>query len=171
MALYPNLEASTSSKSLTSATELLAIRHKRVAFVESATAGFLMTAFATTAHGSVLAGGIVCYDAAIKTGLLGVPEALITQYTPESLPVTQAITAGLKRLMDADYYIGITGLLKPGGSQRPDKPVGTIYLALLDQTTEYAAKRIFTGTPRMIQEKTLEWVCLLIIETLSMPHL
>ena len=147
---------------------LLAGRHKRIAFAESATAGYLMAAFACCEHSEVLSGGVVCYDAAIKTNLLGVDQKIIDQYTAESIPVTEGIARGLSTLIDADYHIGITGLLKEGGSESTDKPVGTIYMSILDRGRKLTHKLIFHGSPENIRTECLEKICMLLIQKISL---
>jgi nicotinamide-nucleotide amidase len=104
-------------------------RRKTIAFAESATAGRLMAEFSMMPDaGTFLKGGFVCYDACLKQDLLQVPERLIAACSPESAEVTEAIAKGLVRLIDADIYIGVTGLTAPGGSEGPDKPVGTMFI-------------------------------------------
>ncbi|GAB3361226.1 hypothetical protein GCM10027566_27520 [Arachidicoccus ginsenosidivorans] len=163
---------STSSSNIKNIVEsladLLAQRNKRIAFAESATAGYLMSAFACCVHYEVLSGGIVCYDASIKTNLLGVDPKMIDANSAESTPVTEAITQGLRVLIPADYYIGITGLLKPGGSESPAKPVGTIYTCIIENTDKLSVKNLFEGTAEQIRDQCLEKTCMLLIEKLSM---
>lgn len=149
-------------------SRLLAARKKTIAFAESATAGALMAAFALTEDsGTILKGGIVCYDMTIKTDLLGVPRGLIDTYSAESIPVTKAITNGLKAIIDADYYIGVTGLIKPGGSESPKKPVGTIFTCLLIEGDYLENKAVFQGDEIQVMEQVTEHICMLIIEKLS----
>jgi len=155
-------------KNVENLANLLAKRNKRIAFVESATAGYLMAAFACCEHSEVLSGGIVCYDASIKTDLLGVDPKLIKEFTAESTPVTEAITQGLTNLIPADYYIGITGLLKPGGSESPEKPVGTIYTCIIENTDKLSVKSLCNGTPEEIRDQCLEMTCMLLIEKISL---
>lgn len=165
---HPN----STQKIVEDCSRLLAKRHKRIAFAESATAGYLMAAFACTEDsGSVLAGGIVCYDARIKTDLLGVDQQLIEQYSAESIPVTEAITIGVSKLIPSDCQIGVTGLLKPGGSEREDKPVGTIYTCILENGEKLTNKAAFSGTPEQIRDQCLEQICMLLIEKLSLSDL
>lgn len=150
---------------------LLAKKRKKVAFAESATAGYLMAAFACSAHSEVLSGGIVCYDASVKTALLAVDPKMIDQFTAESIPVTEAIAVGLISLISADYHIGITGLLKPGGSETAEKPVGTIYTSIVEHGEKLTNKTHFPGPPEQIRDQCLETICMLLIEKMTLPHL
>lgn len=152
-------------------SQLLVKRRKRIAFAESATAGYLMAAFACAEHSDVLSGGVVCYDAAIKTNLLSVSPSMIDQFTAESIPVTEAIAAGLANLISADYHIGVTWLLKPGGSETDEKPVGTIYTSILEKGEKLTNKTVFSGTPEQIRDQCLENICMLLIEKMTLSNL
>jgi len=107
----------------------LVARHKTVAFAESATAGQMTAAFSMMLDaGKFLKGAFVCYDACLKQDVLQVPQRLIERCSPESAEVTEAIAQGLRKLIAADIYIGVTGLTAPGGSETPEKPVGTMFI-------------------------------------------
>lgn len=100
-----------------------------LAFAESATAGRLTSEFSMIDNsGDFLKGGIACYDAGLKEMLLKVDHGLIKKFTPESMEVTKAISEGLKELIPANIHIGITGLTCAGGSETPEKPVGTMFI-------------------------------------------
>src|SRR5690606_30231277 len=118
-------------------------------FAESATAGRVTSEFSLIPDsGKFLKGGFICYDACLKQDVLGVPEALISEYTPESAEVTAAIARGLSLLIPADIHIGITGLPAPGGSETPEKPVGTMFIhgIIKGNTTIFSARPVFQGT-------------------------
>lgn len=114
---------------LLSCGKLLIQNELTIAFAESATAGRISAEFALIPDaGKFLKGGLVCYDAELKTSLLGVPEEQIRVFTPESAIVTCLITGGLQKLIQADLHVGCTGLTCPGGSETREKPVGTMFL-------------------------------------------
>lgn len=141
--------------------QLLREQQVTIAFAESATAGRIMSEFALAPDsGSFLKGGLVCYDACIKEDVLGVPAGLIDTYTPESAEVTEAIAQGLSRIIPADIHIGITGLTTPGGSETPEKPVGTMFVqGIVKGTTPvFADRRTFSGTPEEIILQTVHLV-------------
>jgi len=141
---------------------LQAIKQKLIAknltlcFAESATAGRVSSCFSLVEDsGAFLKGGIICYDACVKEELLGVDPEMIKKYSAESEEVTEAITVGIHRLMKADISIGITGLLRPGGSETPEKPVGTIFVhALKGERKLFRARSVFTGSPDQIMMKS-----------------
>lgn len=130
-----------------------------IAFAESATAGRAAAEFALACNaGKFLTGGIVCYDAGLKTAVLDVPSALIQKYTPESIEVTEAISRGLGRLIPADLHVGITGLPCPGGSESVEKPVGTMFLfAIMNGVPILSERRVFQGAHQQIVLQTIAW--------------
>lgn len=117
------------SELLTQCSHLLKEKKLTITFAESATAGRLSAEFALIPDcGEILKGGIVCYDACIKQDILGVPESLVKKYTPESAEVTAEMARRLGNVIKADIYVAITGLIMPGGSESPDKQVGTMFI-------------------------------------------
>ena len=129
-----------------------------MAFAESATAGRICAAFALVPDaGKFLKGGIVCYDAGLKTSILGVCKSDIETYSPESAIVTQGITTGLRQLISADIYIGCTGLTCPGGSETAEKPVGTMFLhAINKDKLLFSERMLFNGNPEEIILQTVQ---------------
>lgn len=129
-----------------------------IAFAESATAGRLAAEFSlATDAGKFLKGGLVCYDAALKETLLQVPKKLVEACSPESLEVTRAIADGLAKLIPADLHVGITGLTCPGGSESPEKPVGTMFIHCNYRTrTLFSERIVFKGNQEEIVLQTVE---------------
>jgi len=148
-------------------SELLSSNHKSIAFAESATAGYLMASFACVKYSAVLKGGIVCHDPIIKTSLLNIDPKLVDLYSAESIPVTEAITEGLSAIMAADIHIGLTGLLKPGGSESKEKPVGTFYICLMGNQEKITRKLSCHGSASEIRQQVLHHTCMLLVEYLS----
>ena len=140
--------------------KLLIKKKLTIAFVESATAGRISSEFAMIPDaGKFLKGGIVCYDADLKCTLLNVPREQLKAFTPESEIVTCSITAGLQKLIPADIHIGCTGLTAPGGSETPEKPVGTMFLyAIKAHDLLFSEQTIFQGSPEEIVRQTVEFL-------------
>ncbi|TJZ51434.1 CinA family protein [Sphingobacterium olei] len=149
--------------------QLLIEKGLTIAFAESATAGRLAYEFSlVTDAGKFLQGGVVCYDAGLKEYLLDVPVQQITQFTPESPEVTRSITLGLSKLIDADISIGVTGLTCPGGSEKPEKPVGTMFIQAVKQGKQLFASRMwFDGSQEAIVNATVDYVARQLITILS----
>lgn len=100
-----------------------------IAFAESITAGKLISEFALIPNcGSILKGSIACYDRSVKETLMGVDPKIIDEFTAESAQVTERLAVGLKKLVPADVIVAVTGLASDGGSETPEKPVGTMFI-------------------------------------------
>lgn len=157
------------SDTLLTCGRLLIDQKLTIAFAESATAGRMASDFSLIPDaGKFLIGGLVCYDACLKEQLLKVPEELIKNLTPESMEVTMAIATGLKRLIPASLHVGITGLTSSGGSETPEKPVGTMFIhALLHGKALFSERIVFQGSPEEIVKQTTERTALLLINSLS----
>ena len=138
-------------------SKLMAGKGLTIAFAESATAGWLCSEFALTEDsGKVLKGGIACYDADLKVSLLGVPQVLIDEFTPESMEVTREMAYRLGKLIPADIYVTVTGLTAPGGSETSEKPVGTMFVFALIQNEPVSFRRVFRGSCEEIIHQTIE---------------
>jgi len=111
--------------------DLLKTRGLTIAAAESCTGGLLMSRLTDIAGSSAyVRAGVVAYDNADKRDLLGVPEALIARHGAVSEPVGIAMAEGIKARTGADVAVGITGIAGPGGGT-PEKPVGTVVIAVL----------------------------------------
>ncbi|MBV6597543.1 CinA family protein [Acinetobacter baumannii] len=111
--------------------ELLAKEKIKIAFFESASAGYLAYRFSLSPYsGDILIGSLVSYDLRVKENTLHISEELIEKYTAESMQVTVEMINKGKELLHADLYVACTGLLKKGGSETPEKPVGTFFICI-----------------------------------------
>lgn len=125
-------------------------RKLTIAFIESASSGYLSSQFSIfkNSGADILLGGLVSYDPSIKISILHIPSALIEQHTAESAEVTQAMAQHGKRLFPhADFIVACTGLLKPGGSATTEKPEGTFYLSILCKQQIFNFYYLISGTP------------------------
>lgn len=132
----------------TSCCKLLADEKIKIAFFESASAGYLAYRFSLSPYsGDIFIGSLVSYDLRVKENTLHISSELIEKHTPESMPVTiEMITKG-KELIKADLYVACTGLLKKGGSETKEKPVGTFFYSIYYKNNFYNFRRIFKGFP------------------------
>ncbi|RVT98289.1 nicotinamide-nucleotide amidohydrolase family protein [Mucilaginibacter limnophilus] len=136
-----------------------------IAFAESATAGWLCSEFALAPEsGKILKGGIVSYDASIKEYLLKVPKELVEKYTPESAEVTEEMAKRLGDLIKSDIQVAVTGLTTPGGSETPEKPVGTMFVHAIINGKSSPIRQEFTGNCEEIIHKTIDATAQLLID-------
>ncbi|AEI52250.1 CinA family protein [Runella slithyformis] len=145
-------------------SKLLKSHHLTIAFAESATAGRLSAEFALDENsGKILIGGLVCYDACVKEEILGIPVPFIEKYTPESAEVTKELAERLKKFMKSDIQVAVTGLTAPGGSETPQKPVGTMFIHLVMKDKSVGIREEFGGSPESIIMQTVDKVAELLI--------
>lgn len=136
-----------------------------VAFAESVTCGFVCNQLNSTPGTSeILMGGIVCYNEKVKMNLLNVEPSLIKKYTAESQEVTDALAKNLPQLIDADICIAITGLAADGGSESPEKPVGTIFFSMFYEGKLFRRHKVFTGSPLQIKKNACKEAYKLIVD-------
>lgn len=149
-------------------SKLMAKKGLTIAFAESATAGWLCSEFALTEEsGEVLKGGIVCYDANLKVSLLGVPQGLIEQFTPESMEVTREMAYRLTKLIPADILVTVTGLTTPGGSETTEKPVGTMFVYVLIGDRHTSFRKTFKGSCEQIIHQTIQATAEMLIKEIN----
>ena len=83
----------------------------------------------------VFRGGVVSYTNGVKSGILGVPEALLEEQGAVSEPVARVMAEGCRRVCGSDLAVSVTGVAGPESDDRGNE-VGTVYIALAsDQGT------------------------------------
>ena len=150
-------------------SKLLLENRLTIAFAESVTAGRLSAEFSLVENaGKFLKCSLVSYDAGVKQDNLRVKKFLIDEFSPESMEVAQAMTYGMRDLFPADIYVSTTGLNAPGGSETPEKPVGSIFIHGLVEGNEILHKVVFDGTPEEIMLKAVDRVAYLVHDILKL---
>jgi nicotinamide-nucleotide amidase len=110
--------------------ERLAERGSTLAVAESCTGGLLAERLTRVPGSSrYFLGGAVVYANQVKSGILGVPAALIEEHGAVSGPVARAMAEGCRRAFGADFALAVTGIAGPDGAT-PGKPVGTVFQAV-----------------------------------------
>lgn len=142
-------------------------RGVRLAVAESCTGGLVGTRLTEVPGSSdVFAGGVIAYDNALKTGVLGVPEAVIAQHGAVSEPVAVAMAQGAVRAFDVGAAVSVTGVAGPGGGS-PEKPVGTVWIGCaLGQTVE-ARRTLFVGSRHEIRARAAQAALFMLYQRLS----
>lgn len=107
----------------------LGARGLTVATAESCTGGWVGKALTDVAGSSAwYLGGAVAYSNAVKSVLLGVPEALLAAEGAVSEAVARAMAGGALATFGADRAVAVTGVAGPDGGTA-DKPVGLVWFA------------------------------------------
>ncbi len=113
--------------------DLLRAKGKTVSTAESCTGG-LISHRITSIPGSsdYFIGSIIAYSYEAKKKHLGVSQNTLTEFGAVSEECVKEMVTGALAAMETDYAISISGIAGPSGST-PEKPVGTIWIAVGNQ--------------------------------------
>ena len=101
-----------------------------VSVAESCTGGNIAHFFTENPGSSeYFKGGVVAYSNELKVKILGVNPEIITAKGAVSKEVVEAMANSARQLLDTDYAIATSGIAGPDGGT-PDKPVGTVWIAV-----------------------------------------
>ena len=109
---------------------LLKARKLTLATAESCTGGGI-AACITAIPGSseCFKGGVVAYSNEVKSSVLHVKPETLERYGAVSQNTVSEMARGVQALMGTDCAIATSGIAGPGGGT-PNKPVGTIWIAV-----------------------------------------
>lgn len=132
---------------------LLIINKKSISIAESCTGG-LLTHRLTNISGSseFLMATIVCYSNTSKSKLLGVPSSLILKHGAVSEEVVKRMAQSVRRILNTDFGISITGIAGPTGATLT-KPIGLTFIGVSTRTKTIFEKNIFKGTRLQIKQQ------------------
>lgn len=103
-----------------------------IAVAESCTGGLIASRLTDVAGSSAyFERGLVTYSNEAKINLLGVPAAIIEKHGAVSEETARLMAEGARRIAKTHLGLSSTGIAGPAGGG-PEKPVGTVYLALAD---------------------------------------
>jgi nicotinamide-nucleotide amidase len=109
--------------------DILLEQGKRVTFAESCTGG-LISSMMTELDGAsqVFDAGFVTYSNEMKTRMLGVSGATLTEFGAVSEQVVREMLHGALENSGADLGVAVSGVAGPSGGTK-DKPAGTVWVA------------------------------------------
>ena len=143
---------------------LEALAGKTLVTAESLTGGGIGAALtAVSGASSVYKGGIISYTDAVKHTVLGVPEGILQTYGAVSQWSAGYMVSGVRKLLDADVAVSVTGLAGPGGDGFGN-PVGTVFIGYEDGKQSLVKHCLFSGNREEIRQKTIEAALQLILE-------
>jgi len=104
-----------------------------IAVAESCTGGLLAQRLTSIpGSSSYFLGGVVCYSNDLKRVWVDVPADLLESKGAVSMEVARALAEGIRRRSGSTLGLAVTGIAGPGGGS-PDKPVGTVHVALAER--------------------------------------
>ena len=107
-------------------------KNKTLALAESCTGGWVSKIITDVSGASaVYQGGVCSYSNEVKMNILGVKKETLDVFGAVSEQVAIQMAEGVKKALNSDIGIGITGIAGPL-SDNTAKPVGLIYIAVAD---------------------------------------
>lgn len=132
----------------------LETKKRSVSTAESCTGGLLAAALVNVPGAShFFSLGIVAYSNEQKVSSLGVEPSILKEYGAVSKEAACTMAQRIRILSKTHYGIGITGIAGPAGGT-PEKPVGTVYIALDKHDQTYCRKYNFSGNRKQVRDKT-----------------
>ena len=139
-----------------------------LAFAESCTGGSLAAALSeATGTSDVFLGSMVTYHAIAKNKVLGVKQETLKLYTAESQQVTNEMVLGLQKLLKADVCVAVTGLYGQGGSENPEKPIGTTFISIYFEEKVEEYRQVFKGDAAKMRDQTIDFIFTKLDETVD----
>lgn len=139
-----------------------------VATAESCTGGNIAHQITSIAgSSSAFMGSVVAYSNDVKHRVLGVKNETLEAHGAVSIPTVEEMAQGACQVIDTDCSIVTSGIAGPGGGT-PDKPVGTVCIAIKSPTGIVSATHHFPGNrSRVIDRATTTAIITLIKELKS----
>jgi nicotinamide-nucleotide amidase len=114
-----------------------------VSLAESCTGGYVSSLLTAIPGASdVFKGAIVPYTNKAKHELLQVDEDIFTSVGAVSQECVEQLAQQVLKVFDSDYSIAISGIAGPTGGT-PEKPVGTVWVAIASKEDVRAVKLQF----------------------------
>jgi len=143
-ALIPDLIYGTENESLQEVVgNILRQQGKQFGTAESCTGGYVAHLITLIPGASdYFPGSIVSYSYEMKSKLLGVKSTTLETYGAVSAEAVREMAEGARVTLGVDVALAISGIAGPGGGT-PDKPVGTVWMAVSDARRTLVARHIF----------------------------
>lgn len=140
--------------------KLLCLKKLTIVFAESMTAGLAASELGRVPGvSSTLLGSIVTYSSELKTSLLGVSRRKIKTYTAESFQVTEAMAMGLKKKINADISVAITGVASaPVNDYKVKHEKGEAFICIFVKNKKFLYSKKFSGSRNEVRQKTVDFI-------------
>lgn len=123
--------------------KILRQQGKQFGTAESCTGGYVAHLITLVPGSSdYFPGSVVSYSYEMKSKLLGVKADTLSTFGAVSAEAVREMAEGARETLGVDVSLAISGIAGPGGGT-PDKPVGTVWMAVSDAQHTLVAKHIF----------------------------
>ena len=145
--------------------DYLTAKEKTLTIAESCTGGLLAAKITSVSGASkILHGSMVTYSNEIKEKWLGVRKETLRKYGAVSKECVDEMLDGIQKAAEASIAVAISGIAGPtGGSE--EKPVGTVYIGVLNGESKVIEKYHFEGDRTFIQELAARTALEMIIDS------
>jgi nicotinamide-nucleotide amidase len=121
----------------------LLARNWQIGTAESCTGGYIAHLITEVPGASAyFPGAIVAYSYEMKQDKLGVPAALLASEGAVSEACVKSMAEGALSALQVDVAVAVSGIAGPSGGT-PEKPVGTVWMAVASKEKTVAVKYIF----------------------------
>lgn len=143
-ALIPDLVYGYEEESLEKVIgQLLLQQGKKFGTAESCTGGYIAHLMTTIPGASdYFPGSVVSYSNDLKIKLMGVHPDTLAQYGAVSEQTVCEMAQGALKTLGVDVALAVSGIAGPSGGT-PDKPVGTVWMAVADKNRTLTQKHLF----------------------------
>lgn len=123
--------------------KILMAQNKKIGTAESCTGGYVAHLITSVPGSSAyFPGSVVSYSYEMKEKLLHVSPDTLQRCGAVSEETVREMAIGARSTLEADVTVAISGIAGPGGGT-PDKPVGTVWMAVSNGERTVAVKHIF----------------------------
>ena len=146
---------------------LLKEKDLTVATAESCTGGGIGHRLtAVSGSSAVYMGGIISYTNDVKEKVLNVPSEMLREHGAVSAPTAKAMAEGVRRLLNSDFGVSVTGLAGPTGDGS-GKPVGLVYIGIAQSRQTDVQEYLFSGSREEVREQAIQAAIELLLNTVK----
>ena len=143
---------------------LEALAGKTLVTAESLTGGGIGAALtAVPGSSAVYKGGIISYTNWVKETILRVSRETLEIHGAVSLQTAEEMAVGVRKLLQADVAVAVTGLAGPGGDD-DGNPVGTVCIGFCNEWESFAMKYHFAGNREAVRNQTIRAALELVLD-------
>ena len=140
---------------------------KTLATAESCTGGTIASHLTALAGASAyFKGGVVAYSNEVKETALGVKHETLAAHGAVSEETVREMVEGVRKRLDADYAIATTGIAGPGGGT-PEKPVGTVWVAVCSRAKTTAQLMHYGDRRQQTIDRTVNQAYAMLIKLMT----